>query len=249
MGALEGDSVVVTGASRGLGREMAVALSTAGARVALLARSPGELEAVAADAPGETLVVPTDVSRGVQVANAIEQTVEAFGTVDTIVNNAAVGLMSLTQEVRPVHEITEEEWDVIMDTNLKGAFLLTRHALPHMLASGRGNVINVSSGLGREVVAHEGSAWAPYTVSKHALETFTAVLDAEYGASGINANSLSPGARVDTGFWTHLPDAERDRLAAADVMNRAVVLLAGQGPDGISGESLPAADWEDRLET
>jgi 3-oxoacyl-[acyl-carrier protein] reductase len=116
-----------------------------------------------------------------------------------------------------------------------------------MLENGRGNIVNISSGLGRTPMIHDDSAWALYTVSKHDLEAFTEVLDLEYVDAGIKANCLSPGARVDRGFWQHRPETERTELAHPDVI-RAAVLLAAQGPDGVSGESMTAAACDDHLE-
>jgi 3-oxoacyl-[acyl-carrier protein] reductase len=247
MGSLDGESIMVTGASRGLGREMSLAFSREGANVALLSRSADELEDVAAAAPGEAIPIPTDVSDGEQVAEAVHQTVETFGTIDTVVNNAAVGLLSLSQELKKVHEVSEAEWDVILETNLKGTFLLIRETLPHMLENGRGNVINISSGQGRTPVEYGGSAWSPYTVSKHGVEALSVIVHLEYGDDGVNSNCLDPGGRVDTGFWSHLPDDEREHIFSADHMNEAAFLLAEQSANGVSGESMNADEWEERL--
>jgi 3-oxoacyl-[acyl-carrier protein] reductase len=116
-----------------------------------------------------------------------------------------------------------------------------------MLENGRGNIVNIFSGLGRTTMIHDDSAWALYTVSKHGLQAFTDVLDLEYVDAGIHANCLSSGARVDSGFWQHLPETERTELVHPDVI-RAAVLLAAQGPDRVSGESMTAPAWDDHLE-
>jgi 3-oxoacyl-[acyl-carrier protein] reductase len=243
MTALDGEVVVVTGANRGLGREMSLRFSREGARVALVARTGSELEAVAEECEDETLVAPADVTDSAEVEGAIEATLDAFGQIDTLVNNAGIGLLSLEDGGQPTHEIPEERWRQVIDVNLTGVFLCSKAALPHMLERGNGNVINISSGLGR----YAAPGYAPYNSSKHGLEGLTKTMALDYEDAGINVNALDPGGRVDTAFWDHLPDEERAEILRPDVMNDAAVMLAAQGPGGVTGESMDAADWEERL--
>jgi len=240
---LDGDVVVVTGANRGLGREMSLRFAREGARVTLVARTESELEAVAEEAEAETLVAPADVTDSAQVESVIEATLDAFGRVDTLVNNAGIGLLSLEDGGRPTHDVPEERWRQVLDVNLTGVFLCSKAALPHMLERGRGNVISISSGLGR----YAAPGYAPYNASKHGLEGLTKTMALDYEDAGVNVNALDPGGRVDTAFWDHLPDEERSEILQPDVMNDAAVLLAAQGPGGVTGESMEAADWEARL--
>ncbi|WP_276259087.1 SDR family NAD(P)-dependent oxidoreductase [Haloglomus litoreum] len=243
MDRLDGERIVVTGASAGLGRQMALRYSDEGARVALSSRSEDDLAAVAAEAAGETLVLPTDVTDPEQVASTVDAVVDAWDGVDTLVNNAGIGLLSLYGEGRPLHEIDAEDWRRIIDVNLHGVFHCTKAVVPHMLDAGRGNLINISSGLGR----YAAPGYAPYNTSKHGLEGLNKTLALDYEDTGINSNCLDPGGRVATGFWDHLPADEQAEILPADVMNEAAVLLAEQGPDGVSGESMPAEEWEARL--
>ena len=246
MTGLDDEVVVVTGANRGLGREMSQRFASEGARVVLVARTESELEAVAAEAGnagGETLVAPADVTDGAEVEGIIESTLDAFGRVDTLVNNAGIGLLSIEDGGRPTHEVSEERWRQIIDVNLTGVFLCSRAALPPMLERGRGNVINVSSGLGR----YARPGYAPYNSSKHGLEGLTKTMALDYEDEGVNVNALDPGGRVNTAFWDHLPEDERSEILQPDVMNDAAVLLAAQGPGGVTGESMTAVDWEGRL--
>ena len=243
MPALEDEVAVVTGASRGLGRSMVERFSAEGARVTLTARDEDLMEGVAADLPGESLVVPADVRDADAVERVIERTVERFGRIDTLVNNAGVSLLGLQDSRKRLVDVAESEWDTVLDINLKGTFLFTRATLPHMAERGRGNVINVSSGLGRRAIAGAG----PYVSSKWGLEGLTRVTALEGEEDGVNANALDPGGRVDTDIWAHLPDEERAGILPPDVMDDAAVLLAAQGPDGVTGASMTAEGWEERL--
>lgn len=243
MTALDDEVIVVTGASRGLGRAMVERFSVEGARVTLTARDRDRLETVAADLPAESLVEPADVRDSDAVDRVIDRTLEEFGRVDTLVNNAGVSLLGMTDGRSQLHEITDEEWATVLETNLTGTFLFTRAALPAMYEQGRGNVINVSSGLGRHAIAGAG----PYVSSKWGLEGLTRTTALEGEDRGVLANAIDPGGRVNTDIWAHLPQEERERILQPDVMNDAAVLLAAQGPDGVTGESMPAQEWEQRL--
>jgi 3-oxoacyl-[acyl-carrier protein] reductase len=243
MSRLDDERIVVTGASTGLGRGMALRYAEEGARVALCSRSEADLRAVADEAAGETLVLPTDVTDRDAVMAAVDTVVDAWGGVDTLVNNAGIGLLNLYGEGRPFHEIDAADWRRIVDVNLHGVFHCTQAVLPHMLDQGRGNLLNVSSGWGR----YASPGYAPYITSKHGLEGLNKTLALDYEDAGINSNCLDPGGRVATGFWSHLPEAEQADILDPDVMNEAAVLLATQGPGGVTGESMTADEWEARL--
>ncbi len=239
MGRLDDQTVIVTGASRGLGASMAKRFAREGANTVLSARSEAELEAVAEDADGETLVVPADVTDEAAVEVLVEVTVSEYGDLTGLVNNAAIGLLSLYDEKRNVTEIDVDDWRLIVDVNVTGPFLCAKHAAPEMEA---GNVLNISSGLGRR-----GSAgWGPYVASKWALEGFSRTLAYELEPD-INVNCLDPGGRVETAFWDHLPAEDRESILDPDVMDDAAVALLEQGPGGVTAESMPAEEWETRL--
>ncbi|ELZ09082.1 short-chain dehydrogenase/reductase SDR [Natrinema thermotolerans DSM 11552] len=245
MTTLNDETIIVTGASKGLGRSMALALSERGANVVLTARSEDELETVADEAAGETLVVPADVRAADDVDRVVEAALERFGRVDTLINNAGVSGLSFGEERRSLVETDEEEWDTIMDVNVKGVYLFTRRVLEAMLEADQdsGNVVNVSSGLGRYAIPDA----AAYITSKWGLEGFTQAVALEVEDEGINVNAIDPGGRVNTRIWEHLPDDERGEILQPDVMDDAAALLAAQGPDGVTGESMTAEEWEDRL--
>jgi 3-oxoacyl-[acyl-carrier protein] reductase len=243
MTTLEDEVVLVTGASRGLGAAMAKRFVREGAAVTVTARSESELEDVADEAEGEVLVAPADVTDEGAVRDVVDRTVEAYGSVTGLVNNAGIGLLNMYDERRLLHDVDTEDFRRIMDVNVTGVFLFSKYAVPEMIDAGRGNVVNISSGLGRR-----GSAqWGPYVASKWALEGMTRTQALELDEFGINVNALDPGGRVETGFWDHLPEPERAEILDPEVMNDAATRLLTQGPDGVTGESMPAEEWERRL--
>ena len=246
---LSGTVAVVTGASRGIGRSIVERYAEEGANVVATARSADQLETLVEAHPESVVAEPADIRRAAEVEAVIHTAIERFGGVDVLVNNAAVGLLSLQSELKPVHRIEPEEWATVLETNLTGAFLCLRYALPSMIERDSGNVANVSSAYGK----HGEAGWGPYVSSKHGLEGLTETVALEHADDGINANAITPAGSTNTGFWdtdekrSHLPPAERDAVQDPDVMDEAAVLLAAQGPDGVSGESMSAPEWEARL--
>ena len=243
MGRLNGETVIVTGASRGLGASMAKRFAREGASVVLTARSEPELHDVASEAAGETLVVPADVTDETAVQTLVERTTAEYGHLTGLVNNAGIGLLNMYDERRVLHDVEPADFRRILEVNVTGVFLLSKYSVPEIIDAGRGNIVNISSGLGRRAAPR----WGPYATSKWAVEGMTRTQAEELADHGINVNALDPGGRVDTGFWDHLPDEERERIHAPDVMDDAAVALLAQDPNGTTGESLPAEDWEERL--
>ena len=182
---LEGKVTLVTGASQGLGRALALAFAREGARVAINSRSEEGVRPVAGEAESagaEVLALAADVSRSADVERLVGATVERFGRIDVLVNNAGV----LGPRV-PIEEYPEDEWRRVMDANLNGLFLVTKAAIPHMPEGG--SIINVVSG-----VSVEGRAeWGAYSVSKFGVEGLTQILASELEERGIRANAVDPG--------------------------------------------------------
>lgn len=182
-----GKTALVSGAGSGIGRAVAKALAAEGARVALLGRSKEKLEATAAEmAPGSALAVPARHDDPVQAAAAVRRSVEAFGRLDVLVNNAGAYVAGT------VAELETEGWSEAIAANLTGPYLLTREALPHLRKT-RGSVVNVSSTLGIQPIAGA----AAYCAAKAALNMLTRVVALEEAPSGVRANAVCPGV-VDT---------------------------------------------------
>jgi NAD(P)-dependent dehydrogenase (short-subunit alcohol dehydrogenase family) len=197
---LEGQVIIVTGASRGIGRAVACDLAEAGARIVCVARSRDDL-AAAADVIGgdRAATVVGDVAEEATAAAAVARALEWGGRLDAVVNNAGVGWSGATQEM-PL-----TQWRRVMETNLTGVFLFTRAALPPMLAQRRGHIVNIASGAGRLGLARG----AAYSASKFGVIGFTEAVGLEVRQSGVKVSVVEPGS-VATGFS---PDAARREWA------------------------------------
>lgn len=183
---LDGLTALVTGASQGIGRHISIVLAEHGADVALGARSDGiyETEEMIGDDAG-TLPVELDVTDESSVTDAIDATVEEFGSLDVLVNNAGIG-----GPTAPVEEITVEEWDRTQDVNIRGTFLTCKHAVPHLRESERGSVVNISSTAAKDPYPTR----TPYSASKAAMIGFGRSLAYELGEHDVTVNTICPGA-------------------------------------------------------
>ena len=189
MPALDGKVILITGASRGVGRATALLLARHGANVALLARGAAELQAAVRavdEAAGRdcALALPADVADEAAVRAAVAQAVARFGGLDALVNNAGIGRYG------PTEDYALADWRATLDVNLTGAFICAQAVLPHLRARGGGAIIAIASG-----AAHRGYAnLAAYCASKFGLRGLMQALAAEYGDAGIRCSTLSPGS-------------------------------------------------------
>ncbi len=223
---LEGQVAVITGAGRGIGRAIALAYAREGARLALASRSESELEhAVVAvsEIGAEAIAVPTDVTSQADTERLSQATVERFGRIDVLVNNAGI-----SGPIGPLQDNDIAEWVDTINVNLTGTFLVCRAVIPVMLEQGGGRIINLS-GAG---AANAWSNMSAYCSSKVAVVRLTEVLAQELEGQGISVNALGPGS-VHTSMWEKM--TEQAAEAGADFIH-------GLGQRVLSGGGAPIDD-------
>jgi meso-butanediol dehydrogenase / (S,S)-butanediol dehydrogenase / diacetyl reductase len=216
---LENKVTIVTGASRGIGRASALALSREGAIIVGVARTKKDLDALCKDIGKNTSGIVADVTKSADVAAAVKQTVKEHGRIDILVNNAGIG------GYRPFLEWSEEDYDRIMDTNAKSTWLFCREVIPHMLKQGGGQIINVASVAGLQGYPTE----AIYCSSKFAQIGMSQALDREFWQQNIKVSLVCPGG-VETYFALgdgRTPGADNLKgFSTAEDVAEAVVMAA-----------------------
>lgn len=238
---LSGRVAIVTGASKGLGKSMALALAEAGADVALLARDVENLKSVKETIEGlgrraEFFVV--DVLNKTEIDTAIKKALDAFGQLDILVNNAGVNVR------KPVLEISPEEWDLVINTNLKGYLLMAQAVVPHMLSRGTGKVINMASILGSVALPSQ----VAYASSKGGVIQMTKVMALEWATRGIQVNAIGPTyfetplvaqLRNDPERYNFIVDrTPMGRWGQPDELAGVVVFLASRASDFVTGQTI-----------
>jgi len=233
---LQGKTALVTGGGRGLGRAIALALAEAGAAVAVAARSADEIAETAwliEEHGGKALAFTVDVRSSTAVQTLIAQVRDGFGSVQILVNSAGVGLRT------PMHETSEEQWDAVLDTLLKGTFLVSRAVLPMMIEQGAGNIINLGAPLDKIAVP----GFAAYYAAKAGVDGLTRVMAKDLRRFGINVNALHPGGFADTRMVREtVPDVRTGLLSPTEI-GPAAVALAVQSPRGQTGQVIDAHVW------
>ncbi|MBI4311532.1 MAG: 3-oxoacyl-[acyl-carrier-protein] reductase [Chloroflexi bacterium] len=237
---LQGKTALVTGASRGIGRAIALRLARDGAKVGVNYRANREAAESAAqavrEAGSEALLLPADVADAAQVQAMFQEIERAWGGVDILVNNAGVNRDGL------IIRMSEEDWDAVLDTNLKGAFLCAKAAARSMLRKRWGRIINMSSVIG--VAGNAGQA--NYAASKAGLIGLTRALAKELASRNITVNALTPGF-IDTDMVSVMSEEARaavktrialDRFGTADDVAALVAFLAGPEAAYITGQAI-----------
>jgi len=227
---------LITGASQGLGRALALAFAREGARVVVNARSEESVGPVAReveDTGAEVLAVAADVSKGADAERLVDETANHFGSIDVLVNNA--GLLGPRVVIE---EYPEDEWRRVIDANLTGPFLVSKAAIPHLSAGG--SIINVVSG-----VSVEGRAeWGAYSVSKFGVEGLTQILAAELKQSGVRVNAVDPGGmRTDMRAAAYPEEDPQTRIPPEE--NTAIFLyLASDESKDVTGGRFKAQEFK-----
>lgn len=217
---LAGKVALITGGSRGIGRAIALELAILGADIGICGRDTAKLletEAAVKKTGVRATAILADVTNAGDVARLVERVEKELGPIALLVNNAGMGLFG------PVHQKSEEEWDRLMNTNLKSIFLVSRAVVPGMIARGDGDIINISSLAGKSVFAGGGV----YCASKWAVQGLSGCMAEELREHGIRVSTVCPGS-VATEFSGRGPKDPAKVLRPEDVAH-AVAMLATQG--------------------
>lgn len=251
MKGLQGKNVLITGASSGIGQAIAIRLATEGCNIAINYRKSAEeaenTEEIALQkACGEvencgvrSLLVQGDVSREEDVVEVVNSVVEKFGSLDLLVNNAGI------QTECPSHEVKTEDFDRVINVNLRGSYLCAREAIKHFLSQNRpGVIINISSV--HEIIPRP--MYISYSISKGGMENMTKTLALEYANRGIRVNAIAPGATITpiNEAWTNDPEKKAvveshipmGRAGTSEEMAAAVAFLASDEAAYITGQTL-----------
>jgi 2-deoxy-D-gluconate 3-dehydrogenase len=236
---LTGRVAVITGANTGIGQGIALALAAAGADIAAVGRTPAE-ETVAKvrDLGRRAEIVSADLSTIAPVQRVVDEAVDKLGAVDILVNNA--GIIRRNDSL----DFTEEDWDAVVDTNLKSVFFLCQAAARHMVARGSGKIINIAS-----MLSFQGGIRVPsYTASKSGIAGLTKLLANEWAAKGINVNAIAPGYIATNNTAALQADETRNRSIMERIpagrwgdpgdMGGAAVFLASSAADYVQGHVL-----------
>jgi len=236
---LTGKVAVVTGANTGIGQGIALALAAAGADIAAVGRTPADDTAAQVRALGRRAeIIGADLSTIEPVGRVVAETLERLGRLDILVNNA--GVIRRADSL----EFTEDDWDAVIDTNLKSAFFLCQAAARHMIGANGGKIVNIAS-----MLSFQGGVRVPsYTASKSGIAGLTKILANEWAAKGINVNAIAPGYIATNNTAALQADESRNRQileripagrwGRPDDLGGAAVFLASSASDYVNGHVL-----------
>ena len=236
---LSGKVALVTGGSRGIGFATAKILSENGAAVIITARNQERLEKAISKIPN-SIGIAADIKNSNDVKNVVNKTIEKFGRLDILVNNAGI-----FPKIKQLHEISEDEWNEVLDVNLTGQFRFTKEAIPHLQKTS-GSIINISSDAG--IKAYQGFNADAYSASKAALILLTKCWALEYSKDKIRVNCICPGV-VDTDMTKPFLKTQKDkefmnsehpigRIGQPDEVGKAVLYFASDDASWTTGAVL-----------
>lgn len=234
---LQCKAALITGASRGIGRGIAETFAREGASVFLCARGVEALRAAARELESKGASVgfrAADVSDPRDAERLVESALERFPNLEILVNNA-----SILGKRAPIADLDVATWDEVIRVNTSSLFYVTRPLIPHLVALGRGSIVNVSSSVGRKGKPN----WGAYAVSKFGLEGFTQVLAAELESAGVRVNSVNPGAtRTDMRAEAY-PEEDPLSLPTPEEIAEIFVHLASDESRSVTGQTFEARDY------
>ena len=239
---LQGKIAIVTGAGKGIGREAALAVASKGATVVAVARTQAELDETVRlieEAGGNAIALSRDLTDAAQVQSMVDEVVARFGHIDILVNNAGGYPSEIYDKVRQqaikIWEWSEEQWDQIIKTNLKIPFLCINKVVPVMIRQGNGDIVSVSSRMGR--IASQMGA---YAVAKGGIVTLTKTTAIQTKEYGIRANAVAPGI-VDTPgqrVYNHNVGQDDVQMGSAADVAKAILYLLCDAPPVMTGQVL-----------
>lgn len=237
---LSGKVAIVTGGSRGIGKATAILLSQHGANVVITSKNDSSLQNAAKEMKN-VVAISGDIRKNADIENVVKSALDTFGKIDILVNNAGI-----FPKVKPLHEISEEEWNDVIDVNLTGQFRFTKAAIPHLMKT-NGCIVNVSSDAGLK--SFENFEADAYTASKGALVLLTKAWAVEYAKYKIRVNCVCPGI-VETDMTSPYLASEADRAMAIaehpigrigmpEDVAKAILYLVSEDSSWVTGAILP----------
>lgn len=237
---LQGEVAIVTGAGKGIGKEIAMAIAREGGTVVAVARTQSDLDQTVKEIEeigGTAISLSRDLTDSTQVQSMVDAVMEKFGKIDILINNAggypAEIYNNISKQAIKIWDWSEEQWDQIIKTNLKIPFLCTNKVIPEMIKNRKGKIINISSRMGR--IASQMGA---YACAKSAIITLTKTTAIQAQEYGIQCNAIAPGMLDTPGqrVYNHSVDQDDAKMGNVDCMGKAAIYLLCDTPDIMTGQ-------------